>query len=270
MKESTRVVWNGPGWGWITSLLFLLLNAGCAHAPRHESFLPPDATPPFIAGPAALLLTNRESFSAHLVMTYETPSNDAPSLSGKLLQRQHTLLFEPDSDDSQRMHSRMGQFCFIWDVAEFRGYILSEALQGYAPISSANHFTNLVVQLVAGPSERLEGHSVEHAQATVSANNGQQSVFRLLRAQDLNMLAIQIDSADNSPRSRLTLSKVRLEEPAKELFLPPDGFTKYASEEALLNELAARQQSGRRGRQSGDSDHPGGGRHRHSRSNAEQ
>ncbi|MDB6041381.1 MAG: hypothetical protein JWM99_5222 [Verrucomicrobiales bacterium] len=218
-----------------------------------------------MTGPAALLLTNNRGFSAHLVMTFEAPSDDALALSGQLLQRQHKLLFEPDTGDSQRKHSRTGGFSFIWDVVEGRGYILSEALQGYAPINSTNQFANLVVQRMTNPLERIEAHLVEQAVATVSANNGKQTTFRLLQATDLNSLAIQIESTNESPHFKLTLSKIGFEEPGEELFLPPDGFTKYVSVEALMNELIARQQSKRHANQSADSDHTGGGRRRHAR-----
>ena len=164
------------------------------------------------------------------------------------------------------MHSRKGWFSFIWDVVECRGYILSEALQGYAPIDSTNQFTNLVVQIMASPPERVEGHPVEHALATISAKDGEQAAFRCLLAKDLNSLAIQIDSTNESTNFRLSLSKIRFEEFEEKLFLPPDGFTKYANAEALFNELIDRQTGKRHGNQSAESERTRGGRHRHSRS----
>ncbi|HUD82949.1 MAG TPA: hypothetical protein VMQ67_05580, partial [Candidatus Saccharimonadales bacterium] len=39
----------------------------------------------------------------------------------------------------------------------------------------------------------------------------------------------------------LDFSNVRLELPAAELFVPPDGFTKYETAVALMNELIIRQ-----------------------------
>jgi hypothetical protein len=66
---------------------------------------------------------------------------------------------------------------------------------------------------------------------------------QLLRAQDMGNLPLQIYSLNRPHSFELALSKIQLVIPAEELFLPPDGFTKYENEAAMLNELAARQQS---------------------------
>jgi hypothetical protein len=56
-------------------------------------------------------------------------------------------------------------------------------------------------------------------------------------------LPLQIDLLTSPHPFTLALSKIQSIIPAEELFLPPDGFTKYESEAAMLDELAARQQS---------------------------
>jgi hypothetical protein len=43
-------------------------------------------------------------------------------------------------------------------------------------------------------------------------------------------------------------SRIRLETPPNDLFLPPSDFTKYASAEAMMHELVARQQNLKRKR----------------------
>jgi hypothetical protein len=83
---------------------------------------------------------------------------------------------------------------------------------------------------------------VEHAEVTALGSDGKKTRLNLSRAQDLGNLPLQIRSADEPNSFSLTLTKVRLIPPAETLFLPPDGFTKYESETALLNELASRQQ----------------------------
>lgn len=60
---------------------------------------------------------------------------------------------------------------------------------------------------------------------------------------DLRRFAVRINSATNSTFLSLNFSSVRLEAPSSELFQPPDGFTKYDSAEALMNELMVRQQN---------------------------
>jgi hypothetical protein len=59
----------------------------------------------------------------------------------------------------------------------------------------------------------------------------------------LKGLPLRITRVSTGPPLTLTLSKIRLETLPDELFLPPDGFVKYDSADALMNELASRQQT---------------------------
>jgi hypothetical protein len=43
------------------------------------------------------------------------------------------------------------------------------------------------------------------------------------------------------------LSQIRLESVSEKLFLPPDGFTAYPTEQAMMDELTLREHGGRRG-----------------------
>jgi hypothetical protein len=186
-------------------------------------------------------------------------------VSGQLLSRGSKLFFEPEHTSGKQ--ARAGQFSFIWDATSNKGYILSEALQGYAPIASAVWCTNLFVQGSSTTAEKVEGYRVERTTAVVVASDGKQSRFEVSRARDLGGLAIRIGSIEDPSPFTVRLSQIRLEQPPENLFLPPDGFTGYESEEAMMNELAARQQGVQHGGQNGagEEGHIGSGRNRHSR-----
>jgi hypothetical protein len=74
-------------------------------------------------------------------------------------------------------------------------------------------------------------------------SDGQTIALQLSRARDLGNLPLEIRSADGPNPFSLTLTNIRLILPAKALFLPPDDFTKYENETALVEELTARQQN---------------------------
>jgi hypothetical protein len=72
------------------------------------------------------------------------PAGDARPASGQLLARGTKFFFDPAPPSGKP--SRAGQSSFIWDATTRQGFLLSEALQGYAPIAATVGFTNLVVQ----------------------------------------------------------------------------------------------------------------------------
>jgi hypothetical protein len=79
---------------------------------------------------------------------------------------------------------------------------------------------------------------------TLLRSDGQTMVVQMLRSQDPGHLPLKIYWPAEGPYAfTLALSSIQLLKPADELFVPPDGFTKYGSEAAMLNELADRQQS---------------------------
>jgi hypothetical protein len=78
-------------------------------------------------------------------------------------------------------------------------------------------------------------------------NDGTASILEACRAADLRGLAVQFRSLSNSNPRIVTLSKIRPQVPAQELFAPPDGFSRYSSPEAMADEIAARQRNLRRG-----------------------
>jgi hypothetical protein len=66
-----------------------------------------------------------------------------------------------------------------------------------------------------------------------------------LRATDLNGFPVRIQS-QKAALLTLNFSKIHLEAPAAAVFSPPDGFSKYATPEAMADELAAREHNLRR------------------------
>jgi len=213
-------------------------------------------------GGVAMLLTNGNTFSSEFTMTLEDGTERPLNVTGQAFRRGGKILIETAFGKSERA----GEFGVIWDVAANQGFVYSEALQGYAPINEAVQFTNLMTQVIDGQSERIEGHPIDKANVTVVGNDGQLTTFQISRSQDMGNLPLQIDLLTSPHPFTLALSKIQSIIPAEELFLPPDGFTKYESEAAMLDELAARQQSVLEGGSDSGGDYNQSGRRRHSKS----
>ena len=202
--------------------------------------------PAFLTGAASLLLTNNSGFSARVEMQSENSMGTHTTSAGQLLGRGAKLLYAPETKDAADAAARPGEYSFIWDVAENRGYVLSEALQGYAPVNSALHITNVESGVSRMGAQRVAGHPCEAATVTLRSADGPVSTFEVLRAMDLKGFPLRIDGGTNAIPFVLTLSKFRAEAPAENIFSPPDGFTKYPTPEAMADELAAREHNLRR------------------------
>lgn len=193
-----------------------------------------------LTGPVGVLLTNGNAFSSEFSMTFEEDLEHP--ISGQILVRGGKILLEAVFATKKKKSAVTGEFGLIWDAASNRGYVLSEALQGYAPLNNVIRYTNILTQVVTSPVERIEGHPVDKANVTVMSSDGQNMAFQLMRAQDLGGLPIQTKTLNSFQAFTLVLSEIRSEISAEDLFMPPDGFTKYESELAMLNELEIRQQ----------------------------
>lgn len=228
----------------LLAVLTLLGLAGCAGngsvneatASFTRVFTP--LVPEFLNGPAGALLTNAGGFSARATFESRTPL--APTgveiMEGELLGNGSRLLFAPRSSRTAKKEIQLGAFSFIWDVATSSGYVLSETLQAYAPVSSSVKVTG-----VKSGEPAADGQS-----AVVSLDNGSEWLFRIVRAPESRNLPTRINSVTNSPAFTLSLTRIRLEAPPADLFVPPEDFGKYRSPEALADELAARKNSSKR------------------------
>jgi hypothetical protein len=203
--------------------------------------------PAFLTGPAALVLTNGGGWRAHVGFR----SAAAPEGSeGELAALGSKLRYTPEYPGAARKAARSGAFSFVWDLAGGRGFVLSEAMQGYAPISSSFQPTNTIRADITG-TQNFEGHSVQGQSVTVQMNDGTTASFELLRAPELGGVPLRVKGAGNSAAFGLSLSKVRLEQPPAELFATPDGFSQYTSAEVMADELAVRQHNLHRPRTAG-------------------
>jgi hypothetical protein len=207
--------------------------------------MPTPATPLFLNGPMALLLTNTDGFRARVVFESAAPSGITQTTAGELMVRGSKLLFAPEPTILAKRQPRSEDTAFIWDVNENRGYLLNDPLQAYAPISSSRQFTNVTAGAALNNTslEKVAGHPCQASEVIVTASDGVATVFRVWRAADLKELPLRIQCPSGGVPLTLTLSKVSLGAVPNDLFLPPNGFTKYESPEAMMTELALRRVS---------------------------
>jgi hypothetical protein len=214
----TKVVF----WPAVPAMALVLCAGGCANTssqpdPMREpaQMLLPRLTE-VVTGPATGLLTNLDGYHCQFAISFGAAGENQLMAAGELHERDGKLCFEPVFKKSKRKGIDAGAFSLIWDVAGKQGYVLSEGLQGYAPVAAA--------EANGGESKKVAGLRVE-------------------RANDLNGLATRIESLDAMRPFTLTLSDIKPGLPSPNRFVAPDGFTKYESESALLGELASRQRT---------------------------
>jgi hypothetical protein len=202
----------------VNSMLVSLLQTSCV-GPQGP---PPDGEPPFSVQPAfpdwltgdvALLFTGVNSFTAKLeVQPGDTAAPDLmPPVRGELLGRDGNLLFIPETKEKRRGPPGMaaGEVSYLWNSQSNSAFVLNEPMQAYAPVSP-NSGTN---------------------------------VFTVLNADERNHFPEKMRAANDSATVTLVFSKINFRPLPAEMFSVPDGFTRYASIEAMMNELAARQRS---------------------------
>lgn len=235
--------------GCLMAAVFLFFGCSSEHQTMMHSGYGRVVTPlppAFLTSAAAFLFTNTQGFSARVEFQAESSLGTPKIYSGELLGRGGLLLYAPDGEDMTEKKQAPGNYSFVWNVPEHRGFVLSEALQGYAPVTSALQITNFQIITGSSPAERIAGHPCESARALAVSAEGNGTAFDFYRAIDLRGFPIRITSITNTPAFTLTLSKPRFESPAANVFSPPEGFTKYTSPEAMADELAARQHNLRR------------------------
>jgi hypothetical protein len=259
------------------------LLAGCASEKSQEAALAHmgDESPPdFLTGPASLALAGFDGFSANAVSTTSDNSLLFPAAasegagpraaSGQLIGRKGQIIFQPMSTANAKNGKivRGGMF-FIWDTSRQSGFVVSEALQGFAPISAPCQITDLTPVNQEPPPEAVNGHPCHRIEIIAALSNGSTAKLTEWRADDLNRFPVRLRSESGGRRTTVDFSDIRLDIPSAALFSPPADFTQYAGASALINELMIRESATKKGlstastplEQAPDSHQPGfGGR----------
>ncbi len=201
-----------------------------------------DETPPdFLAGPAAVLLTNVDGFSAKLTASVPLAGGGRRTMTGDLLGREGSLIYQPANHAKGKRKRSEGGMFFIWNEGGHSGYVLSDPLQAYAPASAQVQPTNVSLNTLGAVREEANGHPCRRIEAVVQSSDGSSARFRVWQAEDARYFPVRIQAPPGPGEMVLDFSDVRLELPPAELFGPPDGFTKYETPVALMNELIIRQ-----------------------------
>jgi hypothetical protein len=233
-------------------LATLVWLSGCASSDHGQgsisSYRPtvfaPD-TPPFLIGPVGALLTNSTGFSAHVVQERSIIIGQPQFISGELVGRGSKLIFSPDEMGPKEGHGSYRGLIYIWDVAKCAGYVLDEPMQGYAPISSSVQVTNLVIggELNKWPALGVGKEGNQPLRAVITSSDGVTAQYDVWRGSAMGGFPERIAAVTNTWPLKLTISKLRPERVNDALFLPPEGFTRYESEEGMLTEQTVRQQN---------------------------
>jgi hypothetical protein len=226
--------------------LAALWLAGCATEEHKEAALARlgDESPPdFLVGPAAAALTNFDGFSASVVSTASSGAGGR-AVSGQVIERRGQLIFQPlaTANISGGKIVRGGMY-FIWDSAGQRGYVVSEALQGFAPITAPSRVATVTPENKEPVAERANGHACHRIEKMAALNDESTAKLTEWRADDLNKFPVRVRSESQGRQTTVDFSNIRLDIPPPELFVPPGGFTQYASAAALINELMIRESS---------------------------
>ncbi len=210
MSKNRRSRWLG-----VLAAGCWLLACGCAKNKDME--LPELFTPVYaplppvcLTGPIGEVLAAAPPFSAHV-----EEMQGGLRVAGELFGLDGKLVFAPEPDARTVKETPEEIFTFIWIVKEKRGYLLNEALQGYAPVSFGIGTTN---------------------QTTTSD-------LVTERSKSLGDFPVSFASGTGAGAVTVKLSKVRLKAAAADLFVPPKSFTMYKSPEIMAREVALRRRN---------------------------
>lgn len=223
--------------------LLAVLASGCAHSRSADErsggyFLP--EVPFFLTGPMGVLLTNASAFSAQATASSGPHATAAEVLTGQLFGRGNLLLFAPDAASLDKRLRNIG-LSYIWDVKENRGFVLIEAMQGYAPIGFNIRYTNVLMTPAMGRTEKVEGHPCLPVAVRVVSSEGNTTEFEIRQATDLSNLPLRITGGPKGIPQSFALTRVRQGAPPPELFRPPESFTRFENPDLLMSELTLRQ-----------------------------
>jgi hypothetical protein len=223
--------------------LVAAVMAGCFSRPKVYYHAGDETPPDFLAGPLAVLLTNVDGFSAKMTGTISLANGGQRTLVGDLLGRQGSLIYQPENSvKGKRARSEGGMF-FIWNETSHSGFVLSDPLQAYAPASANVQPTNVMRNAIGATQEEANGHPCRQIEAVVQSSDGSSARFRVWEALDAKNFPVRIQTPPGPRQMTLNFADLRLELPPAEVFGPPDGFIKYETPVALMNELIIRQSS---------------------------
>jgi hypothetical protein len=233
-----------------------LLAAGCSHRPHPDGgesrvlFL--ERAPEVLAGPSAAVWAGAGDFAAGI----ERLRDGQPGLAGMLASRQGRLFYAP----GVRRHGDAvpdSEAVFVWDPRTGEGFVASDALQGYAPITNGFRSAGVSVEVLPGPRlEKVSGRDCATSRYRVASASGTES--QIDAAIDTGGFPIRLASDGAEGRRVFVVSgDVRRESPPAEWFEPPPGYTRYESASAMVDELLFRESTGRgrRGEGPGDAGH---------------
>jgi hypothetical protein len=215
--------------------------ASCSTQPKVYYHAGDETPPDFLAGRVGLLLTNVDGFSAKLTSSVPQTNGGQRTMSGDLLGRQGSLIYQPASAVKGKRARTEGGMFFIWKEADHAGFVLSDPLQAYAPASTTVQPTNVTLNTAGAVEELANGHPCRRIEAVVQSSDGSSARFTIWQAEDAKHFPVRIQSPPGPGEMTLNFSNLHLELPPAELFGPPDGFVKYDSPVALMNELIIRQ-----------------------------
>jgi len=225
---------------WFVMPVLIFLAAGCSSskidAQRDNAAF---ETPALFTGPALALVTNTSGFTAKVQI--QTPGSKGPHIrTGRLigLDSRFLLVFDHKKSLILKKEAASETTFFIWDVNQGRGFVLNEALQGYAPYSVAAHVTTVKVE-DSSVYDKLGGYRSQRGEASAVLSDGSTTRFTVFRAKDLNNFPVQI-KLDNG-QCIVTFSDVKFERVSPGVFTPPDGFTAHQNPSAMLGTLMERQ-----------------------------
>jgi hypothetical protein len=229
--------------GAVITLLAVALLCGCAAPNTASPFHAGDEKPPdFLVGPITMVLTNRPGFSAHVVATVGPPDGRGQTNLGELLERDGRLIFEPELEIKSKHTLAASGLLFIWNENRHSGYVVSDALQGFAPVDPALDIPTLAVESMTDKKDvkKIDGRVCHRWEAVVPFANGMKVPVTLWQTDDAIKFPMRIECSNGTDVMTLNFSELRLESPPEDLFEPPEGFTSYASASALMNELLQR------------------------------
>ena len=230
----------------LLSVLSILLG-GCAcpwldhRGDDRTAFRAPDP-PAFLTGPARVLLTNHSGFKAHASLEMRGATSPPGQVQGELFVQENWLLFEPDSLKSGSWRSQVASIVYLWDVSQDCGYAMNLALQGFTTITSSVPLASLQTNTdLADDEVQTVNRLLCHRSATTfTPLHGPALKFHVWRADDLHRTPVRVESLDDAGPFTVELSNLRPGAPALALFAPPDGFTRYESVQAMLDEILNR------------------------------